>query len=217
MGINDRNQRYERINNQDNSTDELEESLRELEQPPQKARDLIGFFICGLLNNFGYSVMLSAALDMLAESGVNLPPSIVLLADILPSFLIQFTAPWFMSYIPYSIRVIFAVFLAVASFLLPAFFEPVGLKLLGVICAAISSGFGEITFLSYTSHFNKNTVSTWSSGTGGAGILGTWSYLGLRYLFNTKETLLISRYYCDTPNEIIVYIISQSYSSWNGH
>jgi len=134
--------------------------------------------------------MLSAALDMLA--GANLSPGYVLLADIFPSFLIQAIAPFFVEKIPYPIRVIFAVVTAVAGFLLPAFFENVGMKLLGVVLCAISSGFGEITFLSYSSHFSKNTVSTWSSGTGGAGILGTWSYIGLRYAFSPKWTLIIS-------------------------
>jgi len=135
-------------------------------------------------------VMLSAALDMLAAA--NLPSAVVLLFDIFPSFVIQFIAPWFVHHFNYTIRVVFTVVLAVAGFLIPAFFEPVWIKLLGVVCAAISSGFGEITFLSYSSHYSKNTVSTWSSGTGGAGILGTWSYLGLRYAFNPKWTLIIS-------------------------
>jgi battenin len=54
-------------------------------------------------------------------------------------------------------------------------------------------GFGEITFLQYSSYFSKNTVSAWSSGTGGAGILGSLSYLGLRYALDTKWTLIVCR------------------------
>jgi len=153
-------------------------------------RDLVAFWICGLLNNFGFVVMLSAALDMLQCA--HLSPAIVLLADIFPSLVAQSIAPWFMHKIPYSIRITFAVVLSVVSFLIPAFFTPVWLKLIGVVAASISSGFGEITFLSYSSYYNKNTVSAWSSGTGGAGILGSWSYLGLRYLFNEKYTLIVS-------------------------
>lgn len=34
----------------------------------QNPRDLIAFFICGLLNNFGYVLMLSAALDLLVNN-----------------------------------------------------------------------------------------------------------------------------------------------------
>jgi len=167
----------------------LEDSEPKVEEKAKK-RDLIAFWICGLLNNFGYVVMLSAALDMLQCA--HLSPAIVLLADIFPSFIAQFFAPWFMNRIPYSFRVIFTVALSIVSFLIPAFFTPIWLKLLGVVAASISSGFGEITFLSYSSYYNKNTVSAWSSGTGGAGILGSWSYLGLRYLLDAKNTLIVS-------------------------
>jgi len=153
-------------------------------------RDLAAFWICGLLNNFGYVVMLSAALDMLECA--HLSPAAVLLADIFPCFLTQLIAPWFMNRIPYAIRIIFVVILAIISFLLPAFFVPVWVRLIGVICASISSGLGEITFLSYSSYYHKNTVSAWSSGTGGAGILGSFSYLGLRYFLTAKSTLLVS-------------------------
>jgi battenin len=48
--------------------------------------------------------------------------------------------------------------------------------------------------LAYSSHFSKNTVSAWSSGTGGAGILGSWSYIGLKYLVSPKMALIISRF-----------------------
>nr|CTP82026.1 Bm7358 [Brugia malayi] len=49
----------------------------------------------------------------------------------------------------------------------------------GVVFASISSGFGEITYLSLTPYFTKNTISTWSSGTGGAGIIGSLTYAAL--------------------------------------
>jgi battenin len=161
-------------------------------QIPDRAnkRDLVAFWICGLLNNFGYIVMLSAALDML--DCAHLSPAAVLLADIFPCFLAQLVAPWFMNRIPYAVRIIFCAISAVISFLLPAFFVPVWVRLLGVVCASISSGLGEITFLAYSSRYHKNTVSAWSSGTGAAGVAGSFSYLGLRYLFNAKYTLIVS-------------------------
>jgi hypothetical protein len=60
-------------------------------------RDLIAFFLSGLLNNFGYVVFLSAAEDLVPEhSGA------VLLANILPTLSIKLTAPFFMQKIPYA-------------------------------------------------------------------------------------------------------------------
>ena len=38
--------------------------------------------------------------------------------------------------------------------------------IVGVACASISSGLGEITFLSFTAHYHKTTISGWGSGTG---------------------------------------------------
>lgn len=100
--------------------------------------------------------MLSAAIDMLHDANFPIDsPAVVLLADILPCVIIQGVAPYFMGYIPWSIRVIFTVATAVASFLLPAFFSSIILKLTGVVLASISSGFGEINFLSLTALYHK--------------------------------------------------------------
>jgi len=49
----------------------------------------------------------------------------------------------------------------------------------GVACASISAGFGEITILQLTSFYSKTTVSAWSSGTGAAGLLGSFSYAAM--------------------------------------
>ena len=50
---------------------------------------------------------------------------------------------------------------------------------LGVVCASIASGLGEYSFLQLGSYFDPNVISTWSSGTGGAGVFGALSYAGL--------------------------------------
>jgi battenin len=145
-------------------------------------KHLVGFFICGLINNFGYSLMLSAALDMLEE--FHLPPAVVLVADIVPCFLVQVLLEFHFSdyyscrllhhglwtkfpicviyslFVNYSysfssIRIIAVIILSIASCLFPAFFSSLWLKMVGVVCASIASGLGEITFLAYTSRFHK--------------------------------------------------------------
>eukprot|EP01116_Phalansterium_solitarium_P022517 TRINITY_DN7463_c0_g1_i1.p2 TRINITY_DN7463_c0_g1~~TRINITY_DN7463_c0_g1_i1.p2 ORF type:complete len:139 (+),score=21.91 TRINITY_DN7463_c0_g1_i1:103-519(+) len=132
-------------------------SYEHLADPRDRAhpRDLVAFFICGLINNYAYVVMLSAAGDLLSSGGYVMPFSVVLLADILPCFLIQFAAPWFMAAIPYWVRVLVVTVLSVASFLIPAFCEDVFVKLIGPVCASLASGLGEITFLALTSHYHK--------------------------------------------------------------
>ncbi|XP_063791400.1 battenin isoform X2 [Pseudophryne corroboree] len=168
--------------------------------PPQTQdrshwRNLSAFWLLGLCNNFAYVVMLSAAHDILRTetnqtSTHNVTNSskydcnqistaAVLLADILPTLVIKFTAPFYIHQIPYNYRVSLCILTAAASFLVVSFSTNIALSLLGVVFASVSSGLGEITFLSLTAFFYSDVVSCWSSGTGGAGILGSLSYLGL--------------------------------------
>ncbi|XP_056389254.1 battenin [Hyla sarda] len=158
-------------------------------------RNLSAFWLLGLCNNFAYVVMLSAAHDILKTetnqtAAVNVTNSsrydcnqistaAVLLADILPTLIIKFTAPFYIHQIPYNYRVSLCIITAAASFLIVSFSTHIAVSLLGVVFASISSGLGEITFLSLTAFFYSDVVSCWSSGTGGAGILGALSYLGL--------------------------------------
>jgi hypothetical protein len=71
-----------------------------------------------------------------------------------------------------------------------AWFDNFWLKLVGIVFAAISTGFGEIVFLAMSSFYNKfnffffltnrNVMSGWGAGTGGAGIFGALAYLALK-------------------------------------
>ncbi|XP_053550751.1 battenin [Bombina bombina] len=170
-------------------------------QERSRWRNLSAFWLLGLCNNFAYVVMLSAAHDILrtqnnetsTASTTESPPvsnsskydcnristAAVLLADILPTLVIKFTAPFYIHLIPYNYRVSVCILTAAGSFLLVSYSTSVAVSLLGVVFASVSSGLGEVTFLSLTAFFSSDVVSYWSSGTGGAGILGSLSYLGL--------------------------------------
>ncbi|RMX58436.1 hypothetical protein pdam_00019705 [Pocillopora damicornis] len=78
------------------------------------------------------------------------------------------------------------VLFAFASFSIVAFSRVLWITLLGeineavgVAFASLSSGLGETTLLSYSAHFDRDVVSTWSSGTGGSSAFGALSYAGL--------------------------------------
>lgn len=173
-------------------------------------RNLIAFWIFGLCNNFAYVIMLSAAHDILQEQkGSNstsqnktvlnesrdcnkISTGAILLADVVPSFIIKLTAPFFMEKIPYGIRMTLVVVAQVASYLIVAFSPSIPLSLFGVVFAALGSGLGEISFLSLSSFFDKNVISTWSSGTGGAGVFGALAYAGITQAgVSPRNTILI--------------------------
>uniref|UniRef100_A0A2I3HD38 Battenin n=1 Tax=Nomascus leucogenys TaxID=61853 RepID=A0A2I3HD38_NOMLE len=141
-------------------------------------KNAVGFWLLGLCNNFSYVVMLSAAHDILShertsgnQSHVDPGPTpiphnsssrfdcnsvstaAVLLADILPTLVIKFLAPLGLHLLPYSPRVLISGICAAGSFILVAFSHSVGTSLCGVVFASISSGLGEVTFLSLTAFY----------------------------------------------------------------
>lgn len=177
-------------------------------------RDLVAYWILGLCNNYGYVVMLSAAHDILKAADESHHPSnsstisnstiidptkrecnelstgAILLADILPALIIKFTAPFLPFFV--HVRILICCLAAAAGFILVAFSQGNWLAILGVIATSFSSGLGEVTFLAHSSRYNKNVISTWSSGTGGAGIVGAVSYAGLTGLgLDPVTTLLV--------------------------
>ncbi|PSN31286.1 hypothetical protein C0J52_22287, partial [Blattella germanica] len=205
----------------DNSSEKTEENMSTpnestrtplLDYESKKYRNLVAFWILGLCNNFGYVVMLSAAHDILSmdlhldkwdilqvpgdtlknSSFVLCNPSstgIILLADILPSLLAKLTAP----FLPFLVHVqmVAVVLLATIGFVVVALSTVVWVTIIGVIATSLGSGLGEVTLLSYSSKFDKDVISTWSSGTGAAGILGSLSYAGLTAFVGPSTTILI--------------------------
>lgn len=146
-------------------------------KPPNRRYflNLLSFFIFGLVNNFGYVVMLSATEHILGDKKKS--ESIVLLADILPSFIVKLLAPFILHYFSYRTKIITSLIASLASYHLVGWGNSVGLRILGVILVSFSSGLGESTFLALTSFYHRNTVSAWSSGTGAAGLFGALWYL----------------------------------------
>ncbi|XP_058425710.1 battenin isoform X3 [Diceros bicornis minor] len=204
------------------SDSEEEETVPEPRRPlldPRGAhwKNAVGFWLLGLCNNFSYVVMLSAAHDILShqrapgnQSHVDPGPTptahnsssrfdcnpvstaAVLLADILPTLAIKLLAPLGLHLLPYSPRVCISGVCAAGSFILVAFSGSVGTSLCGVVLASISSGLGEVTFLSLTAFYPRAVISWWSSGTGGAGLLGALSYLGLTQAGLSPQYTLLS-------------------------
>ncbi|KAJ8950300.1 hypothetical protein NQ318_021157 [Aromia moschata] len=88
------------------------------------------------------------------------------------------------------LRVALCVILASAGYLTVAYSNGLILSLLGVVLTSFCSGLGEATYLQYSSFYDRNVVSSWSSGTGGAGVIGALSYAVLQ-AFGMRTTLLV--------------------------
>ena len=156
-----------------------------------------GSRIAGLINNVLYVVILSAALDLV---GPNIPKSVVLLADVIPSFLTKLCAPYVIQDVPYPVRIITWVGFSVCGMLLialsPSYADSpaISQKLFGVVLASFSSGFGELSFLGLTHFYGPFSLAAWGSGTGGAGLIGAGFYAlaTTSFGFTVRTTLLAS-------------------------
>uniref|UniRef100_W8C4Z6 Battenin n=2 Tax=Ceratitis capitata TaxID=7213 RepID=W8C4Z6_CERCA len=188
-------------------------------------RDLTAYWILGLCNNYGYVVMLTAAHDIISQLESEdeaskaedfaanstqrrcnkISTSAVLLADIIPSFLVKFLAPFMPFWV--HLRMGLAIGLTVFSFITVAFAREEWLAFLGIVFTSASCGIGESTLLAYSSSFNKNVVSTWSSGTGGAGIFGALSYTVLIALKLTSQQAMLVFLYVPTLEALAFWFL----------
>lgn len=170
-------------------------------------RIAIAFWFLGLINNVLYVIILSAALDLV---GPSIPKSAVLLFDVVPSFLVKLTAPYYIHLVPYKLRVPAFVSLSTCGMLLIAFTSApllsnggqipprpkemdIVYKMTGVVLASISSGAGELSFLGLTSYYGSASLAAWGSGTGGAGLIGAGAYVlaTTTFALSVKTSLLI--------------------------
>ena len=130
----------------------------------------------GLINNVLYVIILSAAQDLVGA----VPKGVVLLADVLPSFLTKLVAPYFIHRVPYWARVLVFIALSTTGMLLVALTpatQSVAVKMVGVVLASLSSGGGELSFLGLTHYYGPLSLAGWGSGTGAAGLIGAGLYV----------------------------------------
>jgi battenin len=124
-------------------------------------------------------IILSAALDLV---GPSVPKGVVLLCDVIPSFLTKLCAPYFIHKIPYNVRILIFVTLSALGMLIIALTpqlqdsRTIAIKMCGVMLASLSSGGGELSFLGLTHFYGHFALAAWGSGTGGAGLIGAGAY-----------------------------------------
>uniref|UniRef100_A0A8C4PQ46 Battenin n=1 Tax=Equus asinus asinus TaxID=83772 RepID=A0A8C4PQ46_EQUAS len=178
-------------------------------------KNAVGFWLLGLCNNFSYVVMLSAAHDILShqrapgnQSHVDPGPTPIphnsssrfdcnpVSTAVSTHLVLPLSRPCGSTHHLYPLSTYPRVFVsgvcAAGSFILVAFSHSMGTSLCGVVLASISSGLGEITFLSLTAFYPRAVIAWWSSGTGGAGLLGALSYLGLTQAGLSPQHTLLS-------------------------
>uniref|UniRef100_A0A7S2SJG6 Battenin n=2 Tax=Mucochytrium quahogii TaxID=96639 RepID=A0A7S2SJG6_9STRA len=152
-------------------------------------RNVIGFWIMGLLNNSIYVVM-NAGAKSISAGGVGL----VYAVNIAPALIIKGTLPYWYHLMSYDTRMIIVAVLNVCCLLLVGVSTDMTVQLIGVALGAFASALGEASFLAYSVHFESRSVITaWSSGTGMAGIFGyAWNMLWMKGLDATFSVVCLT-------------------------
>ncbi|CAH0777583.1 unnamed protein product [Bemisia tabaci] len=154
-------------------------------------KSLLAFWILGVCNNMGYVVMLSAAHDILGGGKHNAPDNprecntistgAILLADIVPALTVKIISPFFPLH--EHIRMVVTTVSAAVAFCMVGYSSQTNalwLAYTGVALTSFTSGLGEATLLSFMSFYgDKNVITAWGSGTGGAGFLGAFYYAAM--------------------------------------
>lgn len=174
----------------------------------------LGFIVLGLTNNFAYVIMLSAAYDLLnqvssSQTNTTTNPqnqtisnqtkpycnehstSTILLADTIPSLTTKLLYPFLLVSIPTAYKAIATALLTAAAFIITGLSSTQILIFTGVICASLSSGLGEATYLSNTPLYGDVSLSGWSMGTGAAGLLGAAAYALLRMVLKINIIMIV--------------------------
>ncbi|KAL5963845.1 Battenin [Taenia solium] len=172
----------------------------------QAWRNYVAFWFFGVFNNFVYVVMLSSAVDILERGSAKnsdhnadwhgelsctvVGTGAVLLADIGPSLLLKLLAPVFIQRLHFHFKVCLSVLFSLSAFLIVSFSNSTALSLFGVVCASLSCGLGDVTFLTMVAFFDTGVLASWSSGSGAAGIVGALVYAALTSVLSPEATLL---------------------------
>lgn len=127
-----------------------------------------GMWMCGILNNFGY-VILNTAAETIFPGKAGL----VLFFNIVPGLLVKMAVPFFAHLLSYRAKVILVTFGALISMLIVAGTDVPELKCLGIAMMSMSSCFGEVCFLAMSFNFPDKSITYWSSGTGVSGVFGS--------------------------------------------
>ncbi|XP_044737687.1 battenin-like [Chrysoperla carnea] len=172
-----------------------------------KLRDYIAFWLLACCNNFGYTLLLTAAHDILKDSGDFTPDDIndatltrdcnlistgtILLADSLPGLLVKVIAP----FIPASvhIRMVCVVSTYSLGLLLVAFSKSVWVAIIGTAITSLSGGLGEVTCLSHSPYFPGSVLGGWASGNAAAGLIGSFALASFTFFgLSARQTVLIA-------------------------
>lgn len=129
--------------------------------------------------------MLAAAQLLL----VDLPTSLVLLADDTPALVMQYFAPRFPLH--FNVRVVLVAVCTSMSFLVCVCSSSQIVHLLGIGLCSLGFGLGESTLINAAASMPPSAVAAFTAGSGFSGLVGTATWLGLQAVGCSVHTSLM--------------------------
>ena len=142
----------------------------------EKAKNIICFFVLGIVSLLYTELTLEAAEDVL--SGSRIATTNVIIAIALPILAVKSSAPWFLQKCSYLFKSCVVVCLLLAGLIVLVCVEKVHWRLLGISIIDAGVSFSEITFLALTASYQEVTVSAFVAGIGVSSLLGPLYYTG---------------------------------------
>ncbi|EAX96325.1 CLN3 protein [Trichomonas vaginalis G3] len=152
-----------------------------------RKRDKVAMFLLGSINNLPYVIGIASANRIVGQYKEPTYLGLSLAANTLSGLFARFINTWLASInVPYEVNFSINAAAMLAGLLGCAFSKVLWLSLICVFLFGFSSSFGESVLLCYiTIRKKQNLLTSWSSGTGMAGILGAgYSLLCASISFN---------------------------------
>lgn len=177
-----------------NTTNEPKiQSINQLRAPIVR-RAKIALFFLGLLNNSGYVIVLSASADLADRFHQEKLMSLFSGSLVFFSIGVKMISAWFLLKLYHKMRIGVAIaffFLGLSSIILALRVENFELALLGSLFLGMGGSFGDSSIQGFMKAFPPETFVGYSSGTGGAGVFGSFYYLLLKiYDFDVSKIFL---------------------------
>lgn len=140
----------------------------------EKGRNILCFFVFGILSLIYDEISLIAAEDIL--SGSTIATTTVILSIAIPVLAIKLAAPWFFQRVSYLKKIVLVVVLFLGGITTLVCSQRISGRLAGVSFVETGVATSEITFLSLTAFYEHITVSAFVAGVGVASFIGPLYY-----------------------------------------
>ena len=157
----------------------------------ENERNIICFFLFGILSLIYDEICLIAAEDILA--GSKIATTTVILSIAIPVLSVKVIAPWFFQRVSYMKKIVLVVVFLIGGLGTLVYSPHIPGRLAGVGVVESGVATSEITFLSLTAFYEHITVSAFVAGVGVASFVGplyyTSKYRQIIPVFSIKELL----------------------------